>query len=55
MIRSGPPDDLASENSGSLRWLQPWSASMSRELVSRHGFRDAPPETDWKKIINRLY
>ncbi|KAK1116745.1 hypothetical protein K0M31_018134 [Melipona bicolor] len=45
MIRSGPPNDLASENSGSLRWLQHWFASVpiSSELVSRHGFRDAPP------------
>lgn len=56
MIRSGLPDDLASDNSGSLRWLQSWfaSVSISSELVSRHGFRDAPPETSRREIINGL-
>lgn len=56
MIRSGLPDDLASDNSGSLRWLQPWfaSVSISSELVSRHGFRDAPPGTSRREIINGL-
>lgn len=50
IIGSGISEDLGNENSGSLRWLQPWSASVSisNELVSRHGFRDAHPGTGRK-------
>lgn len=56
MIRSGLPDDLASDNSGSLRWLQSWfaSVSISSELVSRHGFRDAPPRATFRWLCQRF-